>query len=94
MHCGHGGICTNCAFEIVEIKNECYLCRQIVNQVVQLKYPVNYNGIYQALCITDIIVEEDDEESYESENYESQNDNAAQTPHQDDSNIQTITDRR
>ena len=57
MNCGHGGFCTTCAFEMVEIKNECHLCRQEIKQVVQLKFPVNYNNVYQALCITDIVVE-------------------------------------
>ena len=57
MYCGHGGFCTSCAFEMVTIKPECHLCRDEVKQVVQLKYPNNYMDIYQAICITDIIIE-------------------------------------
>jgi len=35
MHCGHGGVCTSCAFEMVTIKLECHLCRMEIKQVVQ-----------------------------------------------------------
>jgi hypothetical protein len=61
MHCGHGGLCTSCAFEMVTIKPECHLCREEINQVVQLKYPNHFKDIYQAICITDIVIEHADE---------------------------------
>jgi hypothetical protein len=60
MHCGHGGLCTSCAFEMVTIKPECHLCREEINQVVQLKYPNHFKDIYQAICITDIVIEHAD----------------------------------
>jgi hypothetical protein len=60
MHCGHGGLCTSCAFEMVTIKPECHLCREEINQVVQLKYPNHFKDIYQAICITDILIEHAD----------------------------------
>ena len=59
MYCGHGGICNTCAFEVVDVKNECHLCRQEVYQIVEVIFPNNYKDIYQALCVTDIIVDDD-----------------------------------
>lgn len=61
MNCGHGGLCTSCAFEMVTIKPECHLCREEIKQVVQLKYPNHFKDVYQAICITDIVIEHADE---------------------------------
>lgn len=79
QHCGHGGFCTNCAFEMVTIKPECHLCRSEIKQVVQLKYPNHYMHVYQAICITDIIIEcvDDDNAMSENANVESQNNDTA-----------------
>ena len=30
MDCGHGGICYDCAVEIWKKSNECYLCRNVL----------------------------------------------------------------
>ena len=30
MNCGHGGICYDCAIEIMQKTGECYLCRQVI----------------------------------------------------------------
>jgi hypothetical protein len=45
---------------MVTIKPECHLCREEINQVVQLKYPNHFKDIYQAICITDILIENAD----------------------------------
>ncbi|EAS04995.2 zinc finger, C3HC4 type (RING finger) protein (macronuclear) [Tetrahymena thermophila SB210] len=38
MNCGHGGICYECALLIWKNTQECYLCRQKVEQLYQLEY--------------------------------------------------------
>ena len=36
MNCGHGGICYECACEILQKTGECYLCRDAIIEVLQL----------------------------------------------------------
>eukprot|EP00828_Plagiopyla_frontata_P022204 TRINITY_DN2879_c0_g1_i2.p1 TRINITY_DN2879_c0_g1~~TRINITY_DN2879_c0_g1_i2.p1 ORF type:complete len:283 (-),score=38.46 TRINITY_DN2879_c0_g1_i2:323-1171(-) len=37
LNCGHGGLCYDCAIEIMKKNNECYLCRAPIKEVLQLK---------------------------------------------------------
>ena len=35
MECGHGGVCLDCATDIWNTTNECYLCREEITYVLR-----------------------------------------------------------
>lgn len=37
IDCGHGGVCVMCTLEIVSKKNQCPLCREVVNKIVEIE---------------------------------------------------------
>lgn len=86
MYCGHGNICINCAFEIASQKPECPLCRAEIKQVVQQKYPNNYKDIYQAICITNIVIEQVDEDGNVINNDSITNNSDAKSENDQDNN--------
>ncbi|CAD8113861.1 unnamed protein product [Paramecium sonneborni] len=39
--CRHGGICQQCAEDVIQKSNECYLCRKTINQILKVQKNVN-----------------------------------------------------
>lgn len=37
MKCGHGGICYKCAIDIFVKTKECYLCREHIDEVLEIE---------------------------------------------------------
>ena len=37
MKCGHGGICYKCAMDIFVKTKECYLCREHIDEVLEIE---------------------------------------------------------
>ena len=35
MECGHGGLCMSCAYDIWNVSDECFLCRESVNYIIR-----------------------------------------------------------
>lgn len=35
MECKHGGVCLNCAYDIWNTSNECYLCREPIDYILR-----------------------------------------------------------
>ncbi|CAD8053589.1 unnamed protein product [Paramecium sonneborni] len=49
MQCGHGGVCYNCAIDLWKNKEECYLCRNKIDRVLQIKMIEQQKNIYQVI---------------------------------------------
>lgn len=70
MKCGHGGICYECAVDIWKSTGECYLCRDEIEQILQVEPEVNEAGeeILKVVASTQMVAE--DEEYDPDENVE------------------------
>ena len=63
MKCGHGGICYDCAIDIWKSSNECYLCREQIEQVLQVEPQKDENGNeYLKVIASTQLVDEDEVE--------------------------------
>ena len=36
LDCGHGGICVSCAIDSMKKNNQCFLCRSVVHQIIEI----------------------------------------------------------
>ncbi|CAD8044564.1 unnamed protein product [Paramecium primaurelia] len=54
MQCGHGGVCYNCAIDLWKNKEECYLCRNKIDRVLQIKMIQQQKNIYQVVAATEL----------------------------------------
>lgn len=63
MKCGHGGICYQCAVDIWRSTGECYLCRDQIEQVLQVEPKIDENGNeYLKVVASTQLVDEDEVE--------------------------------
>eukprot|EP01017_Pseudomicrothorax_dubius_P025024 TRINITY_DN2667_c0_g1_i1.p1 TRINITY_DN2667_c0_g1~~TRINITY_DN2667_c0_g1_i1.p1 ORF type:complete len:274 (+),score=50.13 TRINITY_DN2667_c0_g1_i1:82-822(+) len=53
MPCGHGGLCYDCAVEIWEKTEECYLCRKPVTQILQIDLASRNADVMKIISYTD-----------------------------------------
>ncbi len=61
MKCGHGGICYECAIDIWKSTGECYLCREEIEQILQVEPQKDENGNeYLKVIASTQLVDEDD----------------------------------
>jgi len=49
MTCGHGGICYECAIALVNKKNECMQCREIVTEIHKIDQNLKLPGVIKAV---------------------------------------------
>ena len=49
MTCGHGGICYECAIALVNKKNECMQCREIVTEIHKIDHNLKLPGVIKAI---------------------------------------------
>jgi len=49
MTCGHGGICYECAIALVNKKNECMQCREIVTEIHKIDHNLKLPGVIKAV---------------------------------------------
>ena len=50
LDCGHGGMCLDCAMDMIKKNNICSLCRETVVQIIEIDYSAgSKNGLYQVL---------------------------------------------
>lgn len=50
LDCGHGGICLDCAMDTIKRNNICALCREVVNQIIEIDPKVEIrDGLYKVL---------------------------------------------
>ncbi len=52
MDCGHGGTCYECALELWKTSGECYLCRNLIKQVLQIDINNINEGYYKVITAT------------------------------------------
>lgn len=66
MRCGHGGICYDCAIDIWKSTGECYLCRDEIEQILQVEPQRNELGeeYLKVIASTQLV----DEEEVEAQN--------------------------
>ncbi|KAL4479264.1 hypothetical protein ABPG72_011476 [Tetrahymena utriculariae] len=55
MPCGHGGLCYECAIDILKKTGECYLCRVEITEVYQLDIKQKKGKNYKVLVITQVL---------------------------------------
>ena len=61
MRCGHGGVCYQCAIDIWKSTGECYLCRDEIEQILQVEAQQNEQGEqYLKVIASTQLVDEDD----------------------------------
>ncbi|KAL4432674.1 hypothetical protein ABPG74_004967 [Tetrahymena malaccensis] len=75
MPCGHGGLCYECAIDILKKTGECYLCRVEITEIYQLDIKQKKGKNYKVLAITQVL--EDTSNLSQSQN---ENRNANQIP--------------
>jgi hypothetical protein len=44
MHCGHGGVCFECACQMWKKTKKCHICRNMIEQIYQYR-PLNTNEV-------------------------------------------------
>jgi len=50
LDCGHGGVCLDCAMDTIKRNNICALCRENVNQIIEIDPKIEIrNGLYKVL---------------------------------------------
>lgn len=50
LDCGHGGVCLECAMDTIKRNNICALCRENVNQIIEIDPKIEIrNGLYKVL---------------------------------------------
>lgn len=50
LDCGHGGICLDCAMDTIKRNNICALCREVVNQIIEIDPKIEIrDGLYKVL---------------------------------------------
>lgn len=64
MRCGHGGICYDCAIDIWKKSNECYLCREEIEQILQVEPQKDEKGneFLKVIASTQLVDEDEPEE--------------------------------
>lgn len=64
MRCGHGGICYECAIDVWKKSNECYLCRDEIEQILQVEPQKDENGneFLKVIASTQLVDEDEPEE--------------------------------
>eukprot|EP01017_Pseudomicrothorax_dubius_P023116 TRINITY_DN2480_c0_g2_i1.p1 TRINITY_DN2480_c0_g2~~TRINITY_DN2480_c0_g2_i1.p1 ORF type:complete len:544 (+),score=21.33 TRINITY_DN2480_c0_g2_i1:66-1697(+) len=55
LDCGHGGICYDCAIDIWQRNEECYLCRKPVVQILQMEIATRHQEVIKIISYTDKI---------------------------------------
>ncbi|EAS02404.2 zinc finger, C3HC4 type (RING finger) protein (macronuclear) [Tetrahymena thermophila SB210] len=55
MPCGHGGLCYDCAIDILKKTGECYLCRVEITEIYQLDIKQKKGKNYKVLAITQVL---------------------------------------
>lgn len=67
MKCGHGGICYECAIDVWKSTSECYLCREVIEQILQVEPQKDENGNeYLKVVASTQLVDEDEVEEENS----------------------------
>lgn len=64
MKCGHGGICYDCAVDIWKKSAECYLCREEIEQILQVEPQKDEKGneFLKVVASTQLVDEDEPEE--------------------------------
>lgn len=61
MRCGHGGVCYECAIDIWKSTGECYLCKEEIEQILQVEPQKNEKGEeYLKVIASTQLVDEDE----------------------------------
>ena len=67
MKCGHGGVCYECAIDIWKKSSECYLCREEIEQILQVEPQKDEKGNeYLKVIASTQLVDEDEPEEQNS----------------------------
>ncbi|KRW99801.1 hypothetical protein PPERSA_07878 [Pseudocohnilembus persalinus] len=57
MPCGHGGICYECALDLLQKKEECFLCRDKLTEVFQIEQDAQNNGNFKIMASVQMVNE-------------------------------------
>eukprot|EP01017_Pseudomicrothorax_dubius_P050741 TRINITY_DN9652_c0_g1_i3.p1 TRINITY_DN9652_c0_g1~~TRINITY_DN9652_c0_g1_i3.p1 ORF type:complete len:190 (+),score=21.32 TRINITY_DN9652_c0_g1_i3:591-1160(+) len=61
MNCGHGGLCYNCAIEMWNKNDECFLCRERIVQILQISLTTRHEEEIKVVgCTQKVEVDEDE----------------------------------
>lgn len=58
MDCGHGGVCYECALDVWKATNECFLCRELISQVLQIDLEYKNGNFMKVLSSTQMVQED------------------------------------
>jgi Zinc finger, C3HC4 type (RING finger) len=61
MKCGHGGVCYECAIDIWKSTSECYLCREQIEQILQVEPQKDEKGNEYLKVVASTQLVDDDE---------------------------------
>lgn len=64
MRCGHGGLCYECSIDIWKKSSECYLCREEIEQILQVEPQKDEKGneFLKVIASTQLVDEDEPEE--------------------------------
>lgn len=60
MDCGHGGMCYVCATDIFKKTGECYLCRNVIKQVLLLDLQDKNDNLFKVKAATRLVTPSED----------------------------------
>lgn len=72
MPCGHGAVCYECAVDIWKSSAECYLCRDEIEQILQVEVRKDKDGLeyLKVVASTQMVDEDEAEEEQEYMQYD------------------------
>ncbi|KAL4428880.1 hypothetical protein ABPG74_001367 [Tetrahymena malaccensis] len=53
--CGHGGLCYECAIDLMKKTGECYLCRQKIEEILKIDIESRNQGIMKIITTTKLV---------------------------------------
>ena len=57
MDCGHGGVCYDCAVDILNTQGECFLCRKGINRVLRVEQDMDDSKILKGVEEANLVEE-------------------------------------